>query len=99
MIRICALVVLLPVCLQAGCAAALERDLRKRAAFDLQCPEEQLQLTPLGNTTFGNQSTPPYGVAGCNKRAAYVYTSGGWVLNTYGGQPLPPVPSPAPSPM
>lgn len=82
-----------------GCAATLERDLRKRAAFDLQCPEEQLQLMPLATTGFPTQSTTPYGVTGCNKRAAYVYTSGGWVLNTYGGQPLPSLPSPPPPPM
>ncbi len=85
---------LLALWVGTGCAAALERDLRRRAAFDLQCPEDQLQLTPLATTTFANQSTPPYGVSGCSKRAAYVYTSGGWVLNTYGGQPVPPIPSP-----
>ena len=36
----------------------------RRAAFDLQCPDGQLQVSNLGHNAFG--------VVGCGKRAAYV---------------------------
>jgi outer membrane biogenesis lipoprotein LolB len=64
--------------LLVGCAAGRERirdDLRKRAAFDLQCPEEQIQLTELGD--FFTQ-----GATGCGKRATYVRGNVSWVLNS-----------------
>jgi hypothetical protein len=64
--------------LLVGCAGARERirgDLRKRAAFDLQCPEEQIQLTELGD--FWTQ-----GATGCGRRATYIRTSDAWVLNS-----------------
>ena len=43
---------------------------RKRASFDLQCSEEQLVLTELGQYPSGAVST--YGVRGCGKKASYV---------------------------
>lgn len=42
------------------------RNLRKQAAFDLQCPEDNLQITELGKTTRG--------VQGCGRQASYVCT-------------------------
>ncbi|NUP12821.1 MAG: hypothetical protein HOW73_42830 [Polyangiaceae bacterium] len=50
--------------------------LKDRASFDLGCPKEQLQTQTLG----GNLATQ--GVSGCDKRATYVQTSSGWVLNS-----------------
>ena len=64
--------------LLVGCAGARERirgDLLKRAAFDLQCPEEQIQLTELGGFTT-------QGATGCGKRATYVRGNVSWVLNS-----------------
>lgn len=47
----------------------------KRAAFELQCPQDQLQAVELGLGTVG--------VAGCGKRAVYKYDGyHGWVNNT-----------------
>jgi hypothetical protein len=38
--------------------------LKARAAYDMQCNEDQLQLTELADAT--------YGVEGCGKRGTYV---------------------------
>jgi len=46
----------------------------QRASFDLDCPESELALTPLGANQMG--------VEGCGKKAAYVATESGWVLNS-----------------
>lgn len=63
------------------------QNLRKRASFDLNCPAEQLKLTPLSSGTN-------MGVEGCSHRATYLYTtvaatergqSYDWVMNTAGG--------------
>jgi len=60
-----------------------------RAAFELQCPREQLQVTGLNRTL--DQAIPEekglrgtqIGVTGCGKRAVYIYSAGaGWVANT-----------------
>ncbi len=48
----------------------------KRAAFELQCPEEQLQLVELGDGTVG--------VTGCGRRAVYKHSMVGWLNNTGG---------------
>lgn len=55
------------VVIVAGCSTLAGRLelLKNRAAFDMDCPKEQLQLTDLGG-----QNT--YGVSGCGKRATYV---------------------------
>jgi hypothetical protein len=53
---------------------------RTRASFDLNCPGEQLEVTPL---TSEMMETATYGVQGCSKKATYVYTPGpGAVLNS-----------------
>jgi hypothetical protein len=47
----------------------------ERAAYELDCPENQLELTYLGNGTVG--------AAGCGKKAIYVWmTNAGWVNNS-----------------
>ena len=49
----------------------------QRAAFELECPESQLQVTDLGIQTVG--------VSGCSKKAIYKYAAGaGWVNNSGG---------------
>jgi hypothetical protein len=50
--------------------------LRSRASYELQCPENQLQITDLGDQTAG--------VDGCGRRGVYVYDSGAgaWLLNS-----------------
>jgi|688.fasta_scaffold779116_1 hypothetical protein len=53
----------------------------KRAAFDLQCPQEQLKRTYLGNATFG--------MAGCGKTVSYLYVNGRLVGNVAGMQAAP----------
>jgi hypothetical protein len=63
----------------AGCGASL-KDLKARAAFDLQCKE------PLTLTKLNDQS---WGVSGCAKQATYVehcvdplQPECNWVLNS-----------------
>jgi hypothetical protein len=58
--------VLVAATLAGACATTgAQSDLvGQRAAFDLQCGRSQLQISSLGNNTFG--------VVGCGKRAAYV---------------------------
>jgi hypothetical protein len=59
-----------------------EAQLRSRAAYDLRCPEAQLQLTKLDKRTRG--------VDGCGRRATYVWVCQGatgdsgctWMMNT-----------------
>jgi hypothetical protein len=50
--------------------------LEERAAFDLQCPQPQLRTQELGN-----EQTK--GVAGCGRRAVYLYDYGhdAWLMN------------------
>ena len=81
--------------LALGCAsheaARLERqqsNLRRRAGFDLQCPEQELTLTPLGRVQ-GNGYTQQYGVRGCGRQGTYVQIlrswDADWIANTSGG--------------
>ncbi|SRR5579883_1657866 len=64
---------------------ATVKQLRKRAAFDMDCPEDELHTVKIDDRTRG--------VAGCNQRLTYVMSCdrvGGWgakdnctwVLNT-----------------
>src|SRR4051812_28677873 len=57
----------------AGCSSAAREQLRSRAEFDLQCPMDQLSLVSLGENSKG--------VIGCGKRATYVLTPSGWIMN------------------
>jgi hypothetical protein len=69
-------------CLASGCATTKEvHPLTRRAAFDFQCPHDQLRYFAIDSRSQG--------VAGCNKRATYIQTCQGqgwneectWVLN------------------
>ena len=44
---------------------------RTRAAFDLSCPEDKVQVTPLSSEVMDRAT---YGVTGCGKKATYLYT-------------------------
>lgn len=54
-------------------------NLKARAAYDMQCPEEQLELTKLSRTV--------YGVRGCGRQGTYICRTRDakncedWVLN------------------
>lgn len=50
---------------------------RTRASFDLGCPGDQLEISPL---TSEAMETATYGVRGCSKKATYVYTPGGGAI-------------------
>jgi hypothetical protein len=69
--------------LATGCASWQER-LVPQAAFDLNCPESQLNLILLGPHTAG--------VNGCGKRATYIDLCRGpygancqWIMNNKAG--------------
>jgi len=52
----------------AGCAGPGPSQTRARAAVDLQCPEEKVDVSDVGT---GQSST--YLARGCGKRATYVW--------------------------
>ena len=65
--------------LLAGCAAQQARwnyqrarDTRTRAAFDLECPADKLELVPLGTAPVEDWLVVSYGVRGCGRQATYV---------------------------
>ena len=47
-----------------GCASTMKSVTMKRAAFDLNCPQEKLIIQELASRTWG--------VRGCGKRATYL---------------------------
>lgn len=74
-----------------------ERELRRRAAFETDCPADELTLTPLssemateaavnpltGSGTRETDTPRTMGVSGCGKRGTYVYVAGkGYVLDS-----------------
>lgn|GEM_PF-888820 len=69
---------ILAALLLLGCGAT-QQQLVDRAAYDLQCPKEQLQVHQIDNRTQG--------VRGCGQQVAYVESCDGqrtncsWVLN------------------
>lgn len=48
----------------SACAGATETQLRDRAVFDFDCPEDQVELHEIDDRTMG--------VQGCGQRATYV---------------------------
>lgn len=76
--------------------------LKRRAAFDLDCAEAQVEVIELSDGVRG--------VKGCGKRATYVLTCAGpcsWVMNSNveqsavaapGASPVAPAPTPAAEP-
>lgn len=77
------------LCSLGGCAAQLrearQADLRNRASFDLGCPAQQIELTPLDNNAahYGIGAT---GVRGCGRQATYLWDGYRrlWVMNDAG---------------
>lgn len=68
----------------AGCAAPIDV-LRPRAAFDLQCGPEKLELTELypGQAVPFGRRGAVYGVRGCGRQASYSNPVGDiWELAT-----------------
>ena len=57
---------LIAVVFVLGCTHTEVRTVRKRAAFDLACPTEQVVVQEIGPET--------YGARGCGKRATYLTT-------------------------
>ena len=71
--------------LLGSCATTSELDnLRKRASFEMNCPENEVRVSSL------DDESKTYGVNGCGQRAVYLWhCSGGalaeeckWVLNS-----------------
>lgn len=59
--------------LLGGCATVRSQwqdDVHTRAAFDLNCPKEQVTVTLLSKGS--PVSGPVYGAQGCNRRATYI---------------------------
>jgi hypothetical protein len=83
--------------------ARWEKLLGPRAAFELQCPLSALRIQPLTTEMYGTSDAPAYqGVEGCGRRAVYVATSEGYVLNCGDTKALtqaPATPPAAPSPL
>ena len=70
--------------LGCGARAQVRADVAHRAAFDFSCPENSIAVTPLTKETL--QGADQYGAEGCGRRAVYVRTPSGYVLNTASGQ-------------
>lgn len=62
-------------CYDGQCHVEIGADALERAAFDLECPRERLTSTVVGDAL---------GVSGCGRRAVYVATFDGWVMNNQG---------------
>jgi hypothetical protein len=76
-----------------GCVneASFRSEMLPRAAFELGCPADQVVVTSLGEDSFG--------VAGCGRRAVYMYVARvGFVNNTGVQHDATRAPSPAPAP-
>lgn len=73
-----------------GCGPS-EGALRTRAAFDMQCPADHLQVIELARFTRG--------VTGCGKRGTYVVSAGTaeWVLNSEANSEAKPPAPPGPN--
>src|SRR5260221_13934136 len=84
------------VALLVSACTPSEEQLRTRAAFDMQCPAEQLQVVSLdqqirGVTGCGRQRTY---VAVCNGQPGNMMTTCNWVADSSAVQTMPPSPVP-----
>ena len=82
-----------PLCLwlsllASGCGSTIAESFRRRgldrAAFELQCPPEQVELTGLGTPLDSKAKRgSQVGVSGCGRRLVYVFMErSGWILNS-----------------
>lgn len=91
-----ALALVVPVVL-AGCATmnvngfeldedrwrTSDRDIRKRAALELSCPDSMMDLTVLAASPSTPSMAMQVAVSGCGRRVIYVYAGGnGYVANS-----------------
>jgi hypothetical protein len=53
-----------------GCGMSVEQGVRTRAAFDLGCPADKVNIASLGSDAM--QARYTYGVDGCGKRSTYI---------------------------
>ncbi len=60
-------------CLLTTACGSFGQIVKERAAFDLNCPAEQLKVTELPGKA--------YGAEGCNQRVSYTCTMGGFGEN------------------
>ncbi|MBI2395893.1 MAG: hypothetical protein HYV09_40390 [Deltaproteobacteria bacterium] len=70
-------------CGQMTVRSSFQQYALNRAAFEMECPREKIQLVAL-NVALEN---PAYvgsqvGAVGCGKKGTYVLTHSGWVLNS-----------------
>jgi hypothetical protein len=79
----------------AGCVTsqAMQDRVRKRASFDLDCPEAELKIVEFEspkNTGPSSSSSGSWGASGCGKHAAYVQvaSTGTIVMNNAGEKPV-----------
>lgn len=65
----------------AGCGSSdsWRASVQRRAAFDLSCPEPQVQVVTLSENWNAGGS---YGATGCGRQASYIYRSGQAILNS-----------------
>ena len=64
--------------------AAVDKDfaaVTNRASFEFPCPKEQLRLVVLNVLPYNNVFANQIGVSGCGRKAVYVQTFQGWVMN------------------
>jgi hypothetical protein len=62
-------------CVIAGTMGDFQANGMKKAAFDMQCDQEKLEVTDLGNQSVG--------IRGCGHQARYQFVPNtGWVLNS-----------------
>ena len=75
-------------CWAAGCYRShnpdAERTVRKLAAFELSCPEEEITLVSLDDGGGVRKLSTQMGASGCGKKSVYVYlvSTDTWVSNS-----------------
>jgi len=66
----------------------MEPFIKTRAAFDLKCSADAIELTILAAAPCTTAACAwQVGAEGCGSRAVYVRSPSGWVMNSVDGQP------------
>ena len=70
------------VVLLGGCATSLNdsarEDLARKASYEMECPEEKLEMTVLKKMFNGRETQ--IGVEGCGQKATYIISErGDWI--------------------
>lgn len=75
-----------------------ERTLRRRAAYDMHCGADQLEVTVLARGP-GSYFASNVGIRGCGAQAVYVrMPSGSWAVNTNSASEAPDASQTSPAP-